>query len=396
MTKHFPGGGPQKDGTDPHFAWGREQVYPGDNFDYHLEPFRAAIAAGTMQIMPYYGMPIGTEHEEVGFSYNRSVITGMLREQIGFDGVVCTDWGLVNDKPGSSELGRAKAWGVEHLSEDDRLLKLLDAGIDQLGGEYCSDRLVRLVKAGRITEDRIDESARRLLRQKFTLGLFERPFVDEDARRAVLGNPAFRDAGRRAQQRALTLLTNEASAVGAPTLPLTRGVKVYGEGFGDDALAAFGTVVDRPADADVAILRLRSPWEPRGEGMAANFRGGSLEYQPDELARIVAICEAAPTVIDIAVDRPPVLGALVDAAAAIIANFGIEEQLLLEVLFGDVAPKATCRSTPRVRWTLCSRAGPTCPSTPPIPRSGSGTASATRSDERQRSGRPGAAERPVE
>jgi len=339
MTKHFPGGGPQKDGTDPHFAWGREQVYPGDNFDYHLEPFRAAIAAGTAQIMPYYGMPIGTEYEEVGFSYNKSVITGILREQLGFDGVVCTDWGLVNDKPGNSELGRAKAWGVEHLSEDDRLVKLVDAGVDQLGGEYCSDRLVRLVKAGRITEARIDESARRLLRQKFVLGLFERPFVDEDRAEVVLGNPAFRDAGRRAQQRALTLLTNEASAVGAPTLPLSRGVKVYAEGFGDDALAGYATVVESPADADVAILRLSSPWEPRGEGMAANFRGGSLEYQPEELLRVTEICDAAPTVLDIAMHRPPVLGTLVDAAAAIIANYGIAEPLLLEVLFGDAAPE---------------------------------------------------------
>ena len=58
--------------------------------------------------MPYYGMPIGTEHEEVGFSFNRSVITGLLREQLGFDGVVCTDWGLVNDKPGNGELGCAR------------------------------------------------------------------------------------------------------------------------------------------------------------------------------------------------------------------------------------------------------------------------------------------------
>ena len=57
MAKHFPGGGPQKDGQDPHFAWGREQVYPGGYFDYHLRPFRAALAAGTSQIMPYYGMP---------------------------------------------------------------------------------------------------------------------------------------------------------------------------------------------------------------------------------------------------------------------------------------------------------------------------------------------------
>src|SRR5204863_3160606 len=59
MTKHFPGGGPQKDGEDPHFDYGREQVYPGENFDYHLIPFEAAFAAGTAQIMPYYCMPIG-------------------------------------------------------------------------------------------------------------------------------------------------------------------------------------------------------------------------------------------------------------------------------------------------------------------------------------------------
>jgi len=65
MTKHFPGGGPQKDGEDPHFAYGREQVYPGGNFDYHLLPFEAAFAAHTAQIMPYYGMPIGLEIEPV-------------------------------------------------------------------------------------------------------------------------------------------------------------------------------------------------------------------------------------------------------------------------------------------------------------------------------------------
>ena len=48
-------------------------------------------------MMPYYGMPVGTEHEEVGFSFSRSIITGLLREELGFDGIVCTDWGLVTD-----------------------------------------------------------------------------------------------------------------------------------------------------------------------------------------------------------------------------------------------------------------------------------------------------------
>ena len=98
MTKHFPGGGPQKDGEDPHFPYGREQVYPGDNFDYHLIPFEAAFAAGTAQIMPYYGMPVGhAASKQVGFGFNKDVITGLLREKYGFDGVVCTDWGLLTD-----------------------------------------------------------------------------------------------------------------------------------------------------------------------------------------------------------------------------------------------------------------------------------------------------------
>lgn len=55
MTKHFPGAGPEMDGEDSHFVYGKEQVYPGDNFEYHLEPFRKAIAVGTRQIMVRIG-----------------------------------------------------------------------------------------------------------------------------------------------------------------------------------------------------------------------------------------------------------------------------------------------------------------------------------------------------
>ena len=49
-------------------------------------------------MMPYYGMPVGTPYEEVGFAFNRDVVTGLLRERYGFDGIVCSDWGLLNDR----------------------------------------------------------------------------------------------------------------------------------------------------------------------------------------------------------------------------------------------------------------------------------------------------------
>ena len=202
MTKHFPGGGPQRDGEDPHFPYGKDQIYPGGMFEYHLRVFEAAFAAGTAQIMPYYGRPVGEPIEEVGFGYNHDVITGLLRERYGFDGVVCTDWALVTDMtlPDGS-VWEAKAWGVEELSREERVAKILDAGCDQFGGERIPEVVVALVEEGRIASDRVNASARRLLRDKFRLGLFDEPRVDPGAAERVCGNDEFRAAGERMQRR---------------------------------------------------------------------------------------------------------------------------------------------------------------------------------------------------
>ena len=335
MVKHFPGGGPQLDGNDPHFGWGREQVYPGDNAAYHLAPFRAALDAGAVEVMPYYGMPVGTDWDEVGFGFNKSVITGLLRDELGFDGIVCTDWGLVSDHPDLGDLGVARAWGVEHLGPADRALRVIEAGADQFGGEDCTEVLLGLVRDGRVSESRIDESVRRLLRVTFTLGLFEHPFVDEESALITLGRIDFRDAGLAAQRDSLTLLTNTG------LLPLARGAKVFAPQISAAALEGHATRVDDPAAADVAVLRIKAPYEPRTEGMAALFHHGSLEFAAEEVRRILEVCAAVPTVIDVYLDRPAVLTPLAGAAAALIANFGVSERALLEVLFGAAEPRGT-------------------------------------------------------
>ena len=188
MTKHFPGGGPQNEGLDPHFEFHKGQIYPGDNFAYHLIPFEAALAAGTAAIMPYYGVPVDQTDENVAMSFNKAIITGLLREKYRYDGVVCTDWGLITDAHMGGTVWPARAWGVEHLSEVERVQKALDAGVDQFGGESCPELVVELVQSGRLPEARLDVSVRRLLRLKFQLGLFDNPFVDEAEVPRVLGD----------------------------------------------------------------------------------------------------------------------------------------------------------------------------------------------------------------
>ncbi|QDZ14154.1 glycoside hydrolase family 3 protein [Humibacter ginsenosidimutans] len=336
MVKHFPGGGPQKDGEDPHFPYGREQVYPGGEFEYHLKPFAAAIAAGASQMMPYYGMPVGTEYEEVGFGFNKSVITTLLRERFGFDGIVCTDWGLLTDVSIMGTPMPARAWGVEELSRDERMVKALSAGVDQFGGELCTDVLLDLVAEGRVTGDRLDESVRRLLREKFTLGLFDHPFVDEERARAVVGAADFVAEGLDAQSDSLTLLTNEGA-----TLPLARGIRVYAEGVDASALAEYASIVASPEDADVAILRIKAPYEPRGGGFESFFHAGSLAFPAEELEHLGAIADVVPTVIDVYLDRPAVLGGLETRAKALVADYGASDAAVLRVLFGERGPQGS-------------------------------------------------------
>ncbi|KAL3472247.1 glycoside hydrolase superfamily [Aspergillus californicus] len=337
VTKHFPGNGPAEDGEDSHFPYGKNVTYPGHNMEYHLKPFRAAIAAGARQIMPYYGRPIGTKYEAVGGSYNKGLITDLLRGELGFEGIVVTDWGLVTDFEALGQEMPAMAWGVEDLSEIERMAKILDAGCDQFGGEQRPEMIIQLVEEGYVTEDRIDISVRRLLREKFILGLFDAPYVDPDAAAITVGNPYFTRAGNDAQRRSYTLLSNKDEIL---PLASTANVKYYIEGFNATFMEARGlTVVDTPGEADLALIRLAAPYETRPGGFAQNFHAGNIEFNSTQKAQQAAVYSAVPTIVDLKFDRPVAIPEVVEQAAAVLGSFGSSPEAFLDVVFGVSQPE---------------------------------------------------------
>lgn len=341
MAKHFPGGGPQRDGEDTHFPYGREHDYLGGRFEEHLEPFRHVIERGVPAIMPAYGIPMGLTLdgepvEEVGFGFNRQMIQGLLRERLGFDGVVCTDWGLVTESRILDKTLPPRAWGVEHLDETQRVRKILDAGCDQLGGEEEPAHIVSLVESGAVEESRIDESVRRLLRVKFQLGLFENPYVDESEAEKVVGAAEFVEKGRQAQSRSMVVLENGRPS--APTLPFGRGISVFSAEISADALTAAGLrEAADPAEADAIVVRTEAPFEPRDRYMLeASFHAGSLEFSHEFEERVRELSVQAPVVLVVRLDRPAILEPLLPFCAAVVADFGASDEAVLDVLTGRI------------------------------------------------------------
>jgi beta-glucosidase len=332
MTKHFSGGGPQLDGEDPHFPYGKEQAYPGDNFDYHLIPFtKGAFAANSAQIMPYYGIPMGQTDEDVAFAFNKAIITTLLRDSLGFDGVVCTDWMIISD----SGMGEARAWGVEELTPLARIQKVIDAGCDQFGGESVPELVIELVNTGQLTEERIDISVKRIMRDKFRLGLFDNPYVDETAAVAITGNDAFRSAGKDAQAKSTVLLKND------NILPLSEGVKVYAKDvFDQEEFAKYAEMVDSPEEADVVVIRINTPFDPRSEYFLESFfHQGRLYYTDEELNEILEVIKDKPSIVIANLDRPAILTDIMPATQGLIAEFGTTDEIMAEILFGVRKPE---------------------------------------------------------
>jgi beta-glucosidase len=199
--KHFPGGGPQEGGGDPHYSFGKNQVYPANKFDDHLRPFQAAIDAGASSIMAYYGIPVNQPYlpNTVGMAFSKGIITDLLRKKLGFKGYVNSDTGIIGDR----------AWGLEDKSVEEQILIAIDAGTDILSGFDDNDQLHRLVTSGKLSEDRVNTSVKRLLKEQFELGLFENPYVDPNRAAYLLGNASFQAKANTAQRKSIVVLQNK-------------------------------------------------------------------------------------------------------------------------------------------------------------------------------------------
>ncbi len=332
MTKHFSGGGPQENGEDAHFAYGKNQVYPGNNFDYHLIPFeKGAFPAKTAQMMPYYGIPVDQTEENVAFAFNKTIITTMLREKYGFEGVICTDWNIIN----ASRISEARAWGLEHLSPSERTKRVIEAGCDQFGGESSPELIIELVKNGELSEARIDQSVRRILKDKFVLGLFDDPYLDENKAREVVGSEAFREMGEIAQAKSAVLLKND------NLLPLKKGTKVYLEGVSKtEMFNSLGEVVSNKKDADVVIKRIVTPFDERSDNFLERFlHQGRLYYTEEELEEIIGDSQGKPLVVVANLERPAILTEVDEVSSSLIAEFGVSDKVLANLIFGVEQPE---------------------------------------------------------
>ncbi len=413
MVKHFPGGGMCEGGRDAHYAYGKYAVYPGENFKEHLKPFTEgafSLEGKTKKasaVMPYYTISYGIDQkygENVGNSYNKYLIQDLLREELGYEGVVCTDWGITHDIGEAEETFAGKCWGVEHLSEAERHLKAIEAGVDQFGGNNKVEPVMEAYKMscekyGREeTDARFRRSAYRLLLNIFRTGLFENPYLDLEESQNTVGCPAFKEKGYLSQLKSVTMLKNKKKV-----LPLKEGIKVYipdryVKSYLDfmshptkeqkitpeakQVASRYFTVVDTPEEADAALCFIESPisvgYDPDDRKAGGNgYVPVTLQYRPYQAlsARKPSIAGGDPLEqskdrsycgkwntaaneadLDIIIDtkkkmgnkpviaavflkNPMVMAELEPYTDAILVEYGVTPEAVLDVLTGRFTPQ---------------------------------------------------------
>ena len=331
MVKHFPGGGPQEDGLDAHLFSGRNQIYPGNNFNYHLIPFKKAIKNNLKVIMPYYGVPVGQTNEEVAMAFNDYIISDLLRNDLGYDGVICSDWGIIT----------GRHWGVGDLSIEERYKKSLQAGIDQYGGENNPSYILNLVENNNVSEQRINESVRKILVNKFELGLFDNPYVDEDMIHKRVNTIENIKAGIEAQRRSIVLLENDG------VLPLKQETKIFVDGLDKNIATEFGKLVGNIEDADIVIMYIHTVFNGNQESglnrafdnfLSTLFPNGDLNFNNEILSKVRNYSAEKDLIVVVDLNRPAILASIKDNVSGLIGTFGVEDRVIFEGLYGEFNP----------------------------------------------------------
>ena len=333
-TKHFPGGGATEGGQDPHFKWGRREVFEGGAFQKHLIPFKAAIAAGTSAIMPYYSFPVHTPYDTLGYAFNKPVLTDLLRNELGFQGIINSDTGPIRMMP----------WGVENLTVRERYKLALEAGVNLFSGSADPEQLLATVEENPQLMPLIHDSVKRLLIEKFQLGLFENPYVDVAQAKQIVGQEAFVEAAHEAHRKSIVLLRNETHQ-GRALLPLQKKTKVYVE-VGEKPLretfsSDYIDLVNSPEAADVILFWVL----PKGKSLfQSNGQPISLRLSDNKVnvKRIQELSAKKPTLLAINYTNPWVIDEIYAATnpnvKGVLATFGTTIETLMEVITGTVNP----------------------------------------------------------
>ncbi|MFP3590783.1 glycoside hydrolase family 3 N-terminal domain-containing protein [Chryseobacterium sp. SIMBA_038] len=314
MVKHWPGGGPEEGGRDGHWAMGKYAVYPGNNFQNHVKPFTEGafkLNGGTKEasaVMPYYTISFNQDTkngENVGNGFSKYLITDLLRGKYGYDGVVCTDWLITAEEGKTPGTFAGKPWGVEKLSIAERHYKVLEAGVDQFGGNNDKGPVLEAYQMGvkehgeKYMRTRFEQSAVRLLKNIFRTGLFENPYVNVEETKKIVGNPEFMKAGYDAQVKSIVMLKNKAQVLPIKERKTVYIPKRYSPATFNwwgvytapsldypvdlDFVKKHYNVTDDPTKADFAIVFVQSPHSEEGGYSDVDVKDGGNGYLPISL-----------------------------------------------------------------------------------------------------------------
>ena len=357
VVKHWVGYGAAENGFDSHSSYGKYALYTQkDSLEQHIIPFTGAFEVNVAAVMPTYSILKNAElngHkiEQVGGGFNSYLLKDLLRDTYKFNGVIISDWNItkdcnemcINGNPPDVPLkAEGMSWGVEDLTVEQRFIKAIQAGVQQFGGVSDSSVIVSAVKNNKLDEKAIDSAVLAILTQKFALGQFENPYADPNQASRFVGNKDFQKLADEAQFNSLVLLENKDKV-----LPLKVKSKVYLYGFADDAKNALKgkvTIVEKLEQADVVVARVNAPYEQNHKNyfFGARYHEGSLDFAADDkdIKFINETSKKHPIIVTVYLDRPAVLTQVKQNANALIANFGVKDDVLFKRLFDSKPYKA--------------------------------------------------------